>query len=234
MQSKWKILGVAAAVLVAVPGSAQAQTYFSGYTNGCFHLDLFNPCLPPADASFQSEDPLIDGVWEGLVFENALFSGIANGSDPLAFGGNPNGTGGIEQQNFGAFYLNALPYLYDPFGFVLRVTFMNPHAASQLFTADLTGLVWLFDGAVNIDFDNTVHTWSSGGQSYSVWVDDVNGLDVGWRDWQDGAAIVGHVSAGPGVPGTVTPEPITMVLLGSGLAGVGAVGRRRRKLQAEA
>ena len=39
--------------------------------------------------------------------------------------------------------------------------------------------------------------------------------------------------SGPGEPGEVVPEPITMVLLGTGLAGIGGVNLRRRRKDVE-
>lgn len=44
----------------------------------------------------------------------------------------------------------------------------------------------------------------------------------------DGVDAVNARCATPTVPGSTTPEPITMLLLGSGLLGVGAVRRRRK------
>lgn len=68
-------------------------------------------------------------------------------------------------------------------------------------------------------------------------------LEFGVTNWNDTAydsglafdgLTVGGVPIEEGGPGAVVPEPITMILMGTGLAGIGAVRRRRREPLVEA
>jgi hypothetical protein len=55
--------------------------------------------------------------------------------------------------------------------------------------------------------------------------------DVGYTssDWDFDNAIFTIAPNGTGVPTAVTPEPATVALFGSGLAGLGLLGGRRRR-----
>ena len=64
----------------------------------------------------------------------------------------------------------------------------------------------------------------------------LNNVELRWHSQQTGADMEGSLKcdtggAGDYPPCTSVPEPTTIVLLGSGMAGLGAIARRRRKKQ---
>ena len=221
------VLGVAAIALFTLAQSeARAdEVFISGFTNGCFGAG----CTPGASASIP-----------GLTYSNSTFSGTtANGFRGL--GGNPNP--GANVNNLGSFTLSTAPNTFNT-SFTLQVTFTAPQGINgsntAIFTATVTGTVRAADdGGVFLDFDNTplLFTFNDmtcgattvpgqqttcGTGSFSFSVNDL-AIDPGQT-----AAITGQIT---GAQQTTIPEPMTMVLLGTGLAGVAAKVRRRRNAQ---
>jgi hypothetical protein len=222
-------LGVfAIAFLALAPSQARAdEVFIAGFTNGCFGAG----CTPGASSSFL-----------GLTYSNSTFSGTtANGF--RALGGNPNP--GANVNNLGSFTLSSVPNDYTGQTFTLQVTFTAPQGISgsntATFTATLTGTVRSNDqGGVFLDFNNTPQlftfndlncepdptggvpgqqtTCGSGQFFFSV-----NDLSI---DPGQTASLTGQIT---GAQQNAIPEPMTMFLFGTGLAGVAAGVRRRRK-----
>lgn len=209
-------------------GTARAdEVYIAGFTNGCFGA----ACAPGATATSG-----------GLTYSNATFSGTtANGFRGL--GGNPNP--GSNFNNLGSISLSTAPQSYNT-PFTLQVTFTAPQGIAgsnqTTFIATITGTVRSDNtGGVFVDFNNTpiLFTFNdtncepnpeaqppSAGQttcgngSFSFSVNDVS-IDPGQT-----VSITGQIT---GAQQTTVPEPVTMVLFGTGLAGVAAKVRARRK-----
>ena len=214
---------VAIAFLALSAGEARAdEVFIAGFTNGCFGAG----CTPGASASIP-----------GLTYSNATFSGTtANGVRGLGGNANP----GANVNNLGSFTLSTAPNTFNT-TFTLEVTFTAPQgingSPTTTFVATVTGTVRAADdGGIIVDFNNTPQLFTfndttcgattvpgqqttCGTGSFFFSVNDL-AIDPGQT-----VSLTGQIT---GAQQTTIPEPMTMILFGTGLTGIAAAARRRR------
>jgi hypothetical protein len=164
-------------------------------------------------------------------------TGTVSGIPQLTFAGNPSftnttflGLGALSgANNLGTFFLATAPGQLVSGSFTLNVTFTAPTVIAggqgTTYTAVISGSVSpnVNQGGVNINFDNNpvVFTFSNAAASgsFSVAVADLF-VESGQQ---------ANVTAGTTGGQQPIPEPATLLLLGSGLTGIAAKLRKRRK-----
>jgi hypothetical protein len=193
------VLSLVAGAAMAVATGASA-TSFVGSTGGCFGA----ACSPTSTATLPGT---------GLSFTTGIF-GVqdSNGFAGIGTGlGNPNTLGSFTLlPTQGTTALDNVP-------FTLLVNFTSPGSLSGNYFGTIFGSVTDSNaGGIQVDLDNTAHTFGTGAAAFTLTVNDVAVSN-------DGVAtpITGFIR-------TAVPEPTTWAMMLLGFAGIGFAMRRRR------
>ena len=216
MKYTFRAVVALAAGLAGLASPLQAQEInFKGFTQGCFYGVSESGCSTGATSS------QFFLTFIGSTFDVTTVNGLAGiGAAP----GTPN------VNNLGSFSVTGDAASYTGAHFWLDVIFSTPTItnATTVFTAALRGSVTASaNGLVGIRFDpgSQIFNYTSGDQTgdFTLWVNNVSLTPGG-----SAVALTGDVERG--LTMTTTPEPSSMVLMATALAGFAGFVRKRRRI----
>jgi hypothetical protein len=188
-------IGAAALALTFASAPASAAVFFAGSTQGCFGAGC---------SSFSTSANDLPGK---LTFTGDTFSGPTDTTLDIGLG---------------TFKLAEGTHEYND-SFTLQVLFSNPTGVtpSATYLASISGSVHGHNGSITgIDFDNTLHSFSFAGGTFTMQVFDVSKFAVDKSNSIAGQIVLTSVAP--------VPEPATWAMMLLGFAGVGFVAYRRK------
>ncbi len=212
-------VGTAATLAASVAGAQEVR--FAGFTNGCFGPG----CTPATASNFETIESTTGPALRFLnsTFDETTARGFAG------FGGTPQTTS-QNFNNFGSLVIDpSLTGNGTSFteAFSLRISFTDPSSLETVIGGSVTGSVSSQgNGGISLRFDNNGPITLNFANGRTAMLN-LNNASLNPSATQGGVravSITGDIMTNV----NVVPEPSTYMLLGTGIAALGLVARRRR------